>query len=69
MTTTRAEYTIEVTNPDGSKWTLEPIMQGVRDVAVERLCDLQATIPQHEEIGQVYRLVKREVTLTEWEPV
>lgn len=65
---TRTEYTIEVTNADGSKWILIPLPGG-EILAKERLRDLQAYPQENLERGQTYRLVKRNVTVTEWEPV
>lgn len=65
---TRTEFSIRVTNADGRQWELVPINQGAEDITRERLRDLQAVpagVPEEE--GQIFELIKREVTIGEWE--
>jgi hypothetical protein len=64
---TRTEYTIEVSRTadfqKSSSYTLIPVAGGSLEVTQQRLDDLEGL-----DGDQFFRLVKREITTTEWEP-
>jgi hypothetical protein len=62
MTTTRTEWSIKVTELNGDSYVVYPIMGGPLDLTMMRLRDLQ-----DGESPQTYTLVKREITIGEWQ--